>query len=129
MNRLAPRALGGCSRRCPADVYVQRGTNDGGVGAAAGGRRVETRTATADGGGSDGGDGSAGAPSDDGSASRVGTTNAQVEGVDEPDLVKTDGEHFYYAAGAVDDRYRPRRDGVDYANESLAVETTVELGG
>jgi uncharacterized secreted protein with C-terminal beta-propeller domain len=100
--------------------YVQRGANDDGFGAAAGGRRVETRTASADAadaeaeaGGSDGGDGSAGAPSDDGSASRVGTTNVQVEGVDEPDLVKTDGEHFYYAAGAVDDRYRPRRDGVD----------------
>ena len=124
MKRLAPRALGGCSRRCPADVYVQRGANDGGVGAAAGGQRAETRTATAD-----GGDGSAGASSGDGSASRVGTTNVQVEGVNEPDLVKTDGEHFYYAAGAVDDRYRPRRDGVDYANESLAVETTVELGG
>ena len=96
--------------------YVQRGANDDGFGAAAGGRRVETRTASADaadGGGSDGGDGSAGAPSDDGSASRVGTTNVQVEGVDEPDLVKTDGKHFYYAAGAVDDRYRPRRDGAD----------------
>ena len=101
--------------------YVQRGANDGGGGgAAAGGRRAETRTATAD--AADGGDGSAGTPSGDesgsassgdGSASRVGTTNVQVEGVDEPDLVKTDGEHFYYAAGAVDDRYRPRRDGVD----------------
>ena len=28
---------------------------------------------------------------------RVGTTNVQVAGVDEPDLVKTDGEHFFYA--------------------------------
>ena len=28
---------------------------------------------------------------------RVGTTNVQVAGIDEPDLVKTDGEHFFYA--------------------------------
>ena len=34
---------------------------------------------------------------------RVGTTNVQVAGVDEPDLVKTDGEHFFYAPR---ERYR-----------------------
>jgi uncharacterized secreted protein with C-terminal beta-propeller domain len=28
---------------------------------------------------------------------RVGRTNVQVAALDEPDLVKTDGEHFYYA--------------------------------
>ncbi len=28
---------------------------------------------------------------------RVGTTNVQVAGLDEPDIVKTDGTHFYYA--------------------------------
>jgi uncharacterized secreted protein with C-terminal beta-propeller domain len=37
------------------------------------------------------------------SDTRVGTTNVQVAGVDEPDLVKTDGEHFFYAPR---DRYR-----------------------
>ncbi|PSP79338.1 hypothetical protein BRC70_00185, partial [Halobacteriales archaeon QH_6_68_27] len=61
--------------------YVQRGANDDGFGAAAGGQRAETRTASADaadGGGSDGGDGSAGTSASDGSASRVGTTNVQV---------------------------------------------------
>ena len=37
---------------------------------------------------------------------RVGTTNVQVAGIDEPDLVKTDGEHFFYAPR---DRYRTVR--------------------
>jgi inhibitor of cysteine peptidase len=32
-----------------------------------------------------------------GSDRRVGTTNVQVTGVDEPDIVKTDGQRFYYA--------------------------------
>jgi len=53
--------------------------------------------AAADGGdGATAGEGGAGS-GDGGSDSRVGTTNVQVEGVDEPDLVKTDGEHFYYS--------------------------------
>jgi inhibitor of cysteine peptidase len=34
---------------------------------------------------------------DGGSDTRVGTTNVQVGGVDEPDVLKTDGAHFYYA--------------------------------
>jgi inhibitor of cysteine peptidase len=41
----------------------------------------------------DGADGSAPSGSDD----RIGTTNVQVAGLDEPDLVKTDGSNFYYA--------------------------------
>jgi len=38
-----------------------------------------------------GGEGSADVPS------RIGRTNTQVEGLDEPDVLKTDGRHFYYA--------------------------------
>ena len=81
--------------------YVQRGSAAGGfaggAGARAGTADVETETPTADAGGdgADGGDGGAGGQST--GPSRVGTTNVQVEGVDEPDLVKTDGSHFYYA--------------------------------
>jgi len=44
-----------------------------------------------------GGDGAAGG--DAGAPSRIGETNVQVEGLDEPDLVKTDGRNFYYAPG------------------------------
>ncbi|MDP3963307.1 MAG: beta-propeller domain-containing protein [bacterium] len=32
-----------------------------------------------------------------GGASRVSQTNVQVRGIDEPDIVKTDGKHIYYA--------------------------------
>jgi len=41
--------------------------------------------------------GSAASGDDAGAPSRIGETNVQVEGLDEPDLVKTDGRHFYYA--------------------------------
>ena len=79
--------------------YVQRGSAGGGfaggAGARAGAADVETETASADAGGDGGSDGGAGGQST--GPSRVGTTNVQVEGVDEPDLVKTDGSHFYYA--------------------------------
>ena len=37
---------------------------------------------------------------------RVGETNVQVASLDEPDRVKTDGAHFYYAPGP--QRYHPR---------------------
>lgn len=51
----------------------------------------ETAVATdAASGGADGGGGSA-APE------RIAETNVQVAGLDEPDIVKTDGRHFYYA--------------------------------
>ncbi len=48
-------------------------------------------TADAPAGGDGGGDGDPSAPS------RVANTNVQVAGLDEPDVVKTDGRHFYYA--------------------------------
>jgi uncharacterized secreted protein with C-terminal beta-propeller domain len=56
---------------------------------AAGQPAPEAETAVASGGG-DGGDSAAPA--------RVATTNVQVGSLDEPDVVKTDGRHFYYAA-------------------------------
>ncbi|SDN00022.1 Secreted protein containing C-terminal beta-propeller domain [Halogranum gelatinilyticum] len=44
--------------------------------------------------------GDAGGASDgSGSVDRVSGTNVQVQGIDEPDLVKTDGETTYYARG------------------------------
>jgi inhibitor of cysteine peptidase len=87
--------------------YVQRGAGSGGarVGARERTRRGDAATpapqstpaASADGGdGATAGEDDAGSVAD-GSDSRVGTTNVQVAGVDEPDLVKTDGEHFYYS--------------------------------
>ncbi|MEF8851768.1 MAG: beta-propeller domain-containing protein [Haloarculaceae archaeon] len=77
--------------------YVQRGsTDDFAAGPRAETADVETTTASADAGGVDGGSASE-ESSESGGPSRVGTTNVQVGGVDEPDLVKTDGEHFYYA--------------------------------
>jgi inhibitor of cysteine peptidase len=48
----------------------------------------------ADGGATDGGGGGGDAGGD---APRTSDTNVQVQGVDEPDLVKTDGEWVYYA--------------------------------
>jgi len=92
--------------------YVQRGAGSGEfqvgrrdrlrAGGTARPAVESTPAAAAAGEGGDGGDGATagegGAGSaDGGSDSRVGTTNVQVEGVDEPDLVKTDGEHFYYS--------------------------------
>ncbi len=68
---------------------------------------VETdvaRAETSDGGG-DGGGGST-APS------RIANTNVQVGGLDEPDLVKTDGRQFYYAPHSRIQEPRPVRDGV-----------------
>jgi len=84
--------------------YVQRGGSAGmfGGGMVRQDGAVETTGEPAADGG-DGGDaatsGEAGGSSDGGSDSRAGTTNVQVEGIDEPDLVKTDGRHFYYSAG------------------------------
>jgi uncharacterized secreted protein with C-terminal beta-propeller domain len=52
--------------------------------------RAETADAATGDGGGDGGGGST-APS------RIANTNVQVGALDEPDLVKTDGRHFYYA--------------------------------
>jgi len=53
-------------------------------------RRQGTAASESGAAGGDGGDG-------DASDRRVGTTNVQVTGVDEPDIVKTDGQRFYYA--------------------------------
>jgi len=60
----------------PTDAAVDATTGDAAVPASA-----EAGNA--------GGDGS--------DSSRIGTTNVQVAGLDEPDLVKTDGRNFYYA--------------------------------
>jgi len=81
--------------------YVQRGSSVGRFtgGIVRQGLTVETVAAepTVD-GGDTATSGEAGGSSE-GSDSRVGTTNVQVAGVDEPDLVKTDGEQFYYSTG------------------------------
>jgi uncharacterized secreted protein with C-terminal beta-propeller domain len=83
----------------------------GGGGPAFVGRRVEpavpTDTSMAAPAGGNGNGGDAAAPaggvagdaegSGAGAPSRIGETNVQVEGLDEPDLVKTDGRNFYYA--------------------------------
>jgi len=71
---------------------------------------VETdvaRAETADAPAGDGGDGGGAAV-----PSRVATTNVQVGTVDEPDIVKTDGRHFYYAPHDRIREPRPVRDGV-----------------
>jgi len=88
--------------RAAFEAYVSAGQRrggayDGGVSGGDGGdaaRQTAPREATAvsadaPSGGADGG-GSA-APS------RIAETNVQVAGLDEPDIVKTDGRHFYYA--------------------------------
>lgn len=56
---------------------------------------AEGAAVSADTAGGDGGGGAAGAG--DGSSRRVGGTNVQVVGVDEPDVVKTVGDRFYVA--------------------------------
>jgi len=45
------------------------------------------------------------------SPDRVAESNVQVAGLDEPDLVKTDGSNFYYSPFT--DRYHPRLAGAD----------------
>ncbi|MFB6298549.1 MAG: beta-propeller domain-containing protein [Salinirussus sp.] len=81
---------------------------------------VATATAVADATpGVETGDGDTGAASTD---RRVGTTNVQVRGVDEPDIVKTDGRHFYYAPAG---RVRPKLAEADAGDvrEDVVVET------
>ena len=53
--------------------------------------REQAAEPTAADGGVDGG------TTDDGSPSRIAGSNVQVESLDEPDVVKTDGRNFYYA--------------------------------
>ena len=84
--------------------YVQRAAGSSGVrvGARERPQRGDVATPAPQSTPAAGGDGATASEGDAGSAdggsdSRVGTTNVQVEGVDEPDLVKTDGEHFYYS--------------------------------
>ena len=91
-------------------AYVHR--SDQGARAAMAGASAGSRQRTETQGAADGGAGSAsassqeGAPSsDDSGDSRVATTNVQVDAVDEPDFLKPDGQHFYYAAGAARDRW------------------------
>ena len=67
----------------------------------AGGRPTETNV-TVDGGPAvvmraDAAGGDAGSSGGDTAPARMAGTNVQVAGLDEPDVVKTDGEHFYYA--------------------------------
>ena len=81
----------------------------GGTGRFGGAAAAQSGAGAAGGGGDAGGDAAApqrttaeteDRPADasgTGGDTRVGTTNVQVAGVDEPDLVKTDGEHFFYA--------------------------------
>jgi inhibitor of cysteine peptidase len=57
---------------------------------------AEGAAVSADTAGGDGGDGGGGGAGD-GSSRRVGGTNVQVVGVDEPDVVKTVGNRFYVA--------------------------------
>ncbi|MFT4948372.1 MAG: inhibitor of cysteine peptidase, partial [Natronomonas sp.] len=89
--------------------YVQAGQRLGGAGGVA---AAGAGAAGGDGGGEDAAvettDQAATAADTGGGATgtRVGTTNVQVAGVDEPDLVKTDGEYFYYAPR---ERYRAVR--------------------
>jgi Secreted protein containing C-terminal beta-propeller domain distantly related to WD-40 repeats len=53
--------------------------------------------------------------------SRVATTNVQVESLDEPDIVKTDGRHFYYAPDGRISGPRPlRADGVGLTTSSAS---------
>jgi len=89
--------LGGSGGVPVARAGAASGGGDGGDTAAveqdATAETTAERTTAADTGGDTGGP-------------RVGTTNVQVAGVDEPDLVKTDGEQFFYAPR---DRYRAVR--------------------
>lgn len=80
-------------------AYVEQGNLlAGGNRLGSGGVRVQTARAegdmtvaeSADAGG-DGGGSATAAPS------RIANTNVQVGALDEPDIVKTDGRHFYYA--------------------------------
>jgi uncharacterized secreted protein with C-terminal beta-propeller domain len=104
--------------------YLERGGGErvGGTGASREtGQQSSGGDAAAGGGDGDSGAGTATpapteAAGDAGDATtRVGTTNVQVGGVDEPDLLKTDGSNFYYAPLGRD---RPRsHDEADEAGE------------
>ena len=78
---------------------VARASGAAGGGDGGGGDAVAEQDATVE---TTGGTATA-ADTGSGADTRVGTTNVQVAGVDEPDLVKTDGEHFFYAPR---ERYR-----------------------
>ena len=72
-----------------------------------------------------GGDGGGGASTPE----RVSGTNVQVAGIDEPDLVKTDGAHLYYASPQEQPRQRaPWEDIVrgDGETSVLSIETPAE---
>ncbi len=60
-----------------------------------------------------GGDGGSAGSQIDGGQARVGRTNVQVSGLDEPDRVKTDGSAFYYAPSAGPVVQRDTRPGTD----------------
>lgn len=62
-----------------------------------------------------------------GGVDRVSGTNVQVTGVDEPDLVKTDGESVYYARGTRRGFHPDERGGVTLLNTSEPV--SPELAG
>lgn len=51
------------------------------------------------------------APEAMGGADRVSETNVQVVGIDEPDIVKTDGEDIYFSNYSSNYNYRPMLDG------------------
>ncbi len=118
----APEAMTTVDDEADFRTYLEAG-GAGLVAGGAGGAQQSAETAErgaeaagADGDGGDGGDGSVaggatatatpapqttaaegGAGADGGDGPRVGTTNVQVGGVDEPDVLKTDGTHFFYA--------------------------------
>ncbi|WP_159904501.1 beta-propeller domain-containing protein [Salinirussus salinus] len=79
---------------------VARASGAAGGGDGGGGDAVAEQDATVE---TTGGTATAADTGGGGADTRVGTTNVQVAGVDEPDLVKTDGEHFFYAPR---ERYR-----------------------
>jgi inhibitor of cysteine peptidase len=70
--------------------------------------------------------GSGGSSGSDG-VERVSGTNVQVTGVDEPDVVKTDGESVYYSQGTRHGFYPDKRGGVTVLNTSEPV--SPELAG
>jgi len=92
-------------------VRFQAGTDD--VALEEDVMRVETAdTAT---GGGDGGGGAT-------EPSRIANTNVQVDALDEPDVVKTDGRHFYYAPHERGPQPRAFREGTSADEVSRVIE-------
>lgn len=63
------------------------------------------------------------------SPGRVSETNVQVKGIDEPDVVKTDGSHIYFSPGSYWNDGKNTKIVRVYPPENLSIDSAINSGG